>query len=116
MAQSSVFRGTARNIVKAPTCTLFYYHNTAVVVVGKDGRITLNANGYRTATTKLAMNQVSNQYAYGFKVFQGCGQWYVQFTDKSVMPFEDGMTFTVAQARCEQTKDRLPTLAEVWAA
>lgn len=99
MAQSSVFRGTARKVFCDNDETKFMYHNTDVVRVSKDGTVTLNSGGYRTATTKLAMNQVSNQYGYGFQVYQDKGAWFVRFTGAALTRlFSDGMTFTVSEA------------------
>lgn len=99
MSQSRVFRGTARRIIQTSAATFFYYHNTAVVTVAIDGTVTLNSGGYMTATTKLAMNQASNQHAYGFQVYQTNGEWHVRFDNGLVHDFFDGFTFTVQEAR-----------------
>lgn len=99
MAQTQVFRGTARKIVQFGDSTVFMYHNTDVVTVSSSGRVTLDSGGYRTNTTKLAMNQVSNQFAYGFNVFQERGEWFVRLHGGELREFVDGMTFTVAEAR-----------------
>lgn len=78
MAQSSVFRGTARKIVERDGRKYFYYHNTPVVVVSDDS-ICLNTGGFMTATTKLAMNQASNQDCLGFQVYQKNYIWYIDY-------------------------------------
>lgn len=101
MSQSSVFRGTARKVFCDNDETKFMYHNTDVVRVSKDGKVTLNSGGYRTATTKLAINQVSNQYGYGFNVYQANGQWYVRFMNGSVHDYFDGFQFTVSEAHAK---------------
>ena len=46
-----------------------YYHNTRVVFYC-NGHIKLDTGGWSTVTTKLRMNQASNQYNLGYKVFQ----------------------------------------------
>lgn len=55
--------------------------------------ITLRSNGWETATTKLRMNQASNQYDLGFSVYQKARAWFVAFKGQ-VLPFSDGMTLT----------------------
>lgn len=64
------------------------YHSTDVVTVHKNGSITLNTGGWRTATTKLRMNQASNQYGLGFQVWQKDFSWFVEWKGKS-LPFDD---------------------------
>lgn len=54
------------------------YHSTIVVSFNPE-MIILNTGGYFTATTKTRMNQASNQFDLGFKVFQRAGQWYATF-------------------------------------
>jgi len=58
--------------------TKVIYHDTAVVSFNSD-TITLNTGGYFTRTTKLRMNQASNQFDLGFKVYQRQGTWYVDY-------------------------------------
>tara|TARA_R110002020_G_scaffold466118_1_gene688312 strand:+ start:295 stop:600 length:306 start_codon:yes stop_codon:yes gene_type:complete len=66
--------------------TKVIYHNTAVVTFNND-EITLNTDGYKTATTKTRMNQASNQFNLGFRVFQKAFEWFVEYGGK-VVPFE----------------------------
>ena len=63
------------------------YHQTAVVMI-TPRNIRLNTGGWHTYTTKLRMNQASNQFGLGYKVFQRRGDWYVKYGGK-VKPFED---------------------------
>lgn len=69
------------------------YHDTVVVrfrhATGEP--VVLNSGGWRTATTKLRMNQTSNEYDLGFQVFQSKGEWFVTF-DGETLDFQDGMT------------------------
>lgn len=73
------------------------YHTTDIVVVDSTGLITLNSDGWRTATTKRRMNQTANQCNLGFQVVQHKGEWFVQFYKDGrvyrTMRFQDGMTF-----------------------
>ncbi len=55
--------------------------------------ITLRSGGWRTVTTKRKMNQASNQFGLGFRVFQHDHDWFVRRPDGGDIPFSDGMTF-----------------------
>ena len=62
-----------------------YYHNTRVVFYC-NGHIKLDTGGWSTVTTKLRMNQASNQYNLGYKVFQKNYDWFVEFKGETI-PF-----------------------------
>lgn len=75
------------------------YHDTVVVSRDANGLVTLDSGGYRTVTTKLRMNQTSNQYGLGYSVFQKAGDWFVcvgRDWDHRI-PFTDGMTIDTAR-------------------
>ncbi len=92
MAQTKVFRGVARSIVTTADATQYIYHRTAVVTCRADGAIILDSGGWRTATTKLAMNQASAQGRLGFTVYAKRGEWFVSVdTRAESIPFFDGM-------------------------
>ena len=55
-----------------------------------DGSIVLDSGGWRTATTKLAMNQASKQDGLGFQVFARRGEWFVTWKGRE-LEFESGM-------------------------
>lgn len=95
MAQSQIFRGAAHRIEINPTTGTrnYFYHATPVVGVFSNGEIMPNSGGYRTYTTKLAMNQASNQDNLGFQVYQRKGQWYVSWRGQE-LPFEDNMVLS----------------------
>jgi hypothetical protein len=67
------------------------YHNTDVVAISGSDRtgydVILNTGGYKTATTKLRMNQAMNEYDFPIGVFQKDGAWYVQFNGPNTVPF-----------------------------
>jgi hypothetical protein len=94
----------------AVCCT---YHRTLVakaLTLATGTTVTLDSGGYRTATTKVRMNEFSRQFCEGaFGVFQARGQWYVNIgrwndPNARTMLFEDGITFVVnakkAPAEC----------------
>lgn len=57
------------------------------------GVITLSSGGYRTATTKRRMNEVSEHYGLRFRVFQTDHKWYVTLPSGRTYGFVDGMKF-----------------------
>lgn len=69
--------------------TSVVYHKTAVVQWG-DGHITLNSGGWMTYTTKKRMNQTSETFGLGFKVFQKAGAWFVDYQGDT-LDFTDNM-------------------------
>lgn len=95
MTQEQIFRGVARRIAINPTTGTrnYFYHDTPVVGVFSNGEIMLNSGGYRTRTTKLAMNQASNQDNLGFQVYQRKSHWYVSWRGQE-LPFEDNMVLS----------------------
>jgi hypothetical protein len=90
MAQTQIFRGTARAILRDDEGINFIYHKTAVVKRYYDGRIKLNSGGWDTRTTLTAMNQASNQEGFGFKVYQRAYEWFVDWKGQT-LPFSDNM-------------------------
>ena len=63
------------------------YHST-VVVEWDDTTITLRTGGYASRTTKMRMNQASNQFDLGYHVRQRAGRWHVEY--KGAMIAFDG--------------------------
>ena len=61
------------------------YHNTDVVSFN-DEEFILRTGGWYTKTTKDRMNQASNQFGLGYRVFQKTFEWFVEYQDK-VVPF-----------------------------
>ena len=62
--------GTKRTIIR--------YHNTDVVEFTAS-EIVLRTGGWKTVTTKLRMNQASNQFGLDYSVFQKNHEWFVSF-------------------------------------
>lgn len=103
MSQNQVVRGTATRVVtghatNGARLTQCVYHSTVVASrIGNE--VVLNSGGYRTNTTKLRMNQFSNQFCQGrFTVYQEKGEWFVALLNgaqTSKIPFHDGMTITL---------------------
>jgi hypothetical protein len=73
------------------------YHATNVVTRGIDGTITLDTGGWFTKTTKERMNQASDQFQLGYKVWQERGAWFVRYGGNGY-PFDgDTITFKVGE-------------------
>ena len=62
-----------------------YYHNTCVVLLSNK-YITLDTGGWWTVTTKLRMNQASNEYNLGYQVYQKDYAWFVTHKGETI-PF-----------------------------
>lgn len=66
------------------------YHQTDVVQFDAD-LIHLDTGGWKTNTTKLRMNQTSNEFGLDFQVYQEKFEWYVvRFVRNSVGDLEFG--------------------------
>lgn len=89
MSQTKVVSGVATKIYSFMDHKCVSYHQTDVVKFN-DEEIILNSGGWRTNTTKLRMNQTSNQFDLGYNVFQKDFGWYVSFKDQ-IIEFADGM-------------------------
>jgi len=68
------------------------YHNTDVVKFTPK-TITLNAGGWKTATTKTRMNQASSQYGLGYTVTQKDYEWFVRYRGKTMKFKGNKLTF-----------------------
>ena len=88
MSQTRTVGRTATTVARGNDGALrVTYHSTDVVTVNQDGSITLNTGGWRSKTTKLRMNQASNQYGLGYQVWQKDWEWFVTWQGKDI-PFE----------------------------
>ena len=95
MAQTQTVRGRATSVYWENGYHNVRYHNTVVVKWNVD-RIILNTGGWETVTTKLRMNQASNQYGLGYQVYQKDYDWFVSYNGQ-VVPF-DGDMLTLVRA------------------
>jgi hypothetical protein len=66
------------------------YHATIVVEFDLD-KIVLDSGGWHTVTTKIRMNQASNQFGLGYSVYQKDFGWFVLLDTGEVINFWDGM-------------------------
>lgn len=71
-------------------------HQTCIIAINGGGA-TLNSGGYRTATTKVAMNRalIQCRELRGYSVIQKKGEWFVSCPDNSLLPFTDGMSINL---------------------
>jgi len=88
MAQQQRVGKTATKIgVNEQGETEIVYHSTAVVTFDNE-KITLDDGGWATNTTKRRMNQASNQFGLGYRVYSKDWQWYVDYKGE-VIPFQN---------------------------
>jgi hypothetical protein len=88
----------ATNISTDDGITTVVYHRTAVVNFTADN-VTLNTGGWNTVTTKLRMNQASNQFKLGYSVYQKHYAWYVVQPDGTTVNFNGRITFPRKEAQ-----------------
>lgn len=71
-------------------------HNTVVIAINESGA-TLNSGSWRTATTKVAINNALRQLRgfTGYAVVQKKGEWFLSCPDNSLKPFTDGMSINL---------------------
>ncbi len=89
MGQQTKIGKVATSVYTEDGSTHVIYHETKVVQFNAD-LIVLDSGGWRTATTKTRMNQVSQQFDLGYLVFQEDFEWFVRFEGKT-LEFEDGI-------------------------
>lgn len=83
MSQNQVIGKHKTTVCQVDGKTAVTYHQTAVVIFDNE-TITLNTGGYETVTTKLRMNQTSNQYDLGYDVYQKNRNWYVYYQGETI--------------------------------
>ena len=86
MGQTQTIGRTATKVEHRGLETFVRYHNTDVVQFDSL-YITLNTGGWETATTKLRMNQASNQFNLGFSVYQKDYRWFVVIPQGETLEF-----------------------------
>ena len=86
MAQTRRVGRTATSVMCTNGRISVVYHSTEVVLATKE-KIVLNTGGWTTATTKARMNQASNQFGLGYKVYQKDRAWFVTYKGET-RPFE----------------------------
>ena len=96
MAQTQEVRGVQTKIIEDGEKTSVVYRGTAVVVFD-DKTVTLNSNGWRTATTKTRMMQAANQFDLGFYVSQKNFEWFVDLPNGRRVEYTDNMVFSRTQ-------------------
>tara|TARA_R100000781_G_scaffold50744_1_gene33548 strand:+ start:1313 stop:1585 length:273 start_codon:yes stop_codon:yes gene_type:complete len=75
--------GTHKTSIKTTnSLTSVRYWATDVVQFDND-KITLNNGGWYTSTTKRRMNETSEQFNLGFKVYQRNYDWLVDYKGKT---------------------------------
>jgi hypothetical protein len=62
--------------------TRVFFHDTPVVSFNEE-TIELNTGGWRTRSTKVRMNQASQEFELGFRVFQKNDGWFVDYQNET---------------------------------
>lgn len=93
MSQQNKVGKHATTIKTEGNLTSIKYHQTKVVEFS-DSWILLNNGGYKTQTTKTRMNQASNQFNLGYRVYQKNYIWYVDYKNKTFQFEGDEMSLS----------------------
>lgn len=91
MSQNKEVKGVATSVYTDENgAQCVRYHETVVFQRTAEGSIILRTGGWRTATTKLRMNQAFNQFDLPYSVYQKKSDWFVWIrgTDTHI-PFDD---------------------------
>ena len=70
-------------------------HDNCVLTVEDNTSIKLHSCGYRTNTTKLAINNALKQLKQPFHVSQEKFEWYVYYKGEKLGKFQDGMSLNM---------------------
>jgi len=92
MSQTRRLGTTATTVRRDGDATHVRYHQTDVVSFD-DKTITLRTGGWKTATTKLRMNQAANQFKLHYGVHQEKGQWYITRWDEERWDWNNKIPF-----------------------
>lgn len=94
MAQTQVVRGVATTIhsgmSEGKQTMQVWYHKTCVVEFTDDW-VKFHTGGWQTVTTRLRMNQASNQFGLGWGVSQRKGKLFARRGDVQI-PFDQEIT------------------------
>jgi len=90
MTNLAKFQGVATETIHHTSGTIVgRYHQTSVAEK-QQNKIRLDTGGWQTRTTKIRMNQFSNEFCGGaFSVYQKNHDWFVRLADGTVLPFND---------------------------
>lgn len=83
--QADQVRGVRTDVFKHGDEGRVIYRGTTVVY-WDSSKIFLDTGGWKSATTKLRMNQASNQFGLGYGVYAKGGKWYVSYRGRQI-PF-----------------------------
>ena len=86
MGQTQTIGRTATKVEHHGENTYVRYHATDVVKFDSQC-VMLDTGNWFTATTKLRMNQTSNQFGLGFSVYQKDYRWFVVIPQGETLEF-----------------------------
>ena len=86
-----VLNGYKTRVLTDEEKTRVFFHDTPVVTFDEK-TIDLDHGGWRTRSTKVRMNQASQEFGLGFRVFQKEHDWFVDFHDETHLFDADTLT------------------------
>ena len=86
-----VLNGYKTRVLTDEEKTRVFFHDTPVVTFDEK-TIDLDHGGWRTRSTKVRMNQASQEFGLGFRVFQKTRDWFIDFHDETHLFDADTLT------------------------
>ena len=77
-----VLNGYKTRVLTNKEKTRVFFHDTPVVTFNEK-TIELNTAGWRTRSTKIRMNQASQEFGLGFRVYQKQKDWFVEYQNET---------------------------------
>ena len=77
-----VLNGYKTRVLTDEEKTRVFFHDTPVVTFDEK-TIELDTGGWRTRSTKVRMNQVSQEFQLGFRVYQKKNDWFVEYRNET---------------------------------
>ena len=100
------------SIVAKDGITTIRYADTDIVRFDNN-TIVLDTGGYGTVTTKKKMNQASQQFNLGYKVFQKDHQWYVTFDGYTTKWTLGSSQFVIHRKWASAVSERWETICNI---
>lgn len=93
MSRTPLKKKLATKIIETHGVTTIKFYATDIVAIfhQHNNKTRLNSGGYRTATTKRRMNEVSKEYNLGFHVSQKSKKWFVRLFDGRTVEYFENM-------------------------
>ena len=77
-------------VISNDEVSFVYLHGNIIAMIG-DTWLRIFDGDYRSQTTKSRLNAILTAHGNGERIYQKSGDWFLQNSDGSVIPFMSGM-------------------------